>query len=79
LVLQKSFLTKYDNLVTYIIDISFSRSNTFFHVLDFSGNLRFFCSAGSFNYSGKNKRIRRIVFKEFYRYLLKLKFLKISL
>ena len=73
---QKRFLIKYDNLVTYIIDISFLRSNTFFHILDFFGNLRFFYSAGSFNYSGKNKKVRRVVFKEFYRMLLKLKFLK---
>lgn len=73
---QKTFLRKYDNVVTYIVDISFSRSNTFFHVLDFSGNLRFFYSAGSFNYSGKNKRIRRVILKEFYKMLLKFKFLK---
>ena len=66
-----------DSLVTYIIDINFSRSNTFLHVMDFSGKLKFFYSAGSFNYSGKSKKARYVVFRELYRVLIsKLKFLK---
>ena len=73
---KKNSFNKYDPLIMYIIDFSFSRSNTFLHVLDFAGNLKFFCSAGSFNYSGKSKRARWIVFKNFSRSLLKLKFLK---
>ena len=65
-----------DNLVTYIVDISFSKSNTFLHIMDFSGNLKFFYSAGSFNYLGKNKRARYVVFRDLYRVLVsKLKFL----
>lgn len=77
LVCKKNSFDKYDHLVMYIIDISFSRSNTFLHVLDFAGNLKFFCSAGYFNYSGKSKRSRLTILKEFYRILLlKLKFLK---
>lgn len=71
----KSF--KDDNLVTYIIDINFSRSNTFVQVMDFSGKLKFFYSSGSFNYSGKSKKARYIVFRDFYRVLVsKLKFLR---
>ncbi len=65
-----------ENLVYYIIDISFSRSNTFIHVMDFAGKLKFFYSAGNFNYSGKSKRSRYAVFKSLYRVLVsKLKFL----
>lgn len=68
---------KDDNLVTYIININFSRSNTFIQILDFSGKLKFFYSSGSFNYSGKSKKARYIVFRDFYRVLVsKLKFLK---
>ena len=77
LIYKKNSFNKHDYLVMYIIDISFSRSNTLLHVLDFAGNLKFFCSAGSFNYSGKSKRSRLTVLKEFYRILLSnLKFLK---
>ena len=66
-----------DFLVTDIIDISFSRSNTFVHVMDFLGNLKFFYSAGSFQHKGKTKKSRFLVFKDFYKTLLiKLKFLK---
>lgn len=68
---------KDDHLVSYIMDISFSRTNTFFHVTDFSGELKFFCSAGSLKYTGKSKRVRSAVFREFYRILVsKLKFLR---
>lgn len=70
-------LVKEDSLIVYIIDISFSRTNTLLHIMDFSGNLKFFCSAGLFNYKGKGKKARFIVFKEFYRVLVtKIKFLK---
>lgn len=64
-------------LVAYIIDITFSRSNTFVHVLDYSGKVKFFYSSGSFNFSGKSKRSRFTVFRNIYRILVtKLKFLK---
>jgi ribosomal protein S11 len=66
-----------DNLIMYIIDITFSRSNTFLHVMDSSGKLKFFCSAGHFQLKGKNKKFRFNVFKNIYRILItKLKFLK---
>ena len=68
-----------DFLVTYIINICFLRSNTFIHIMDFSGKIKFFYSSGSFQHSGKNKRARYIVFKDFYKMLLsKLKFLKVK-
>lgn len=50
------FLVKEDFLVTYIVDITFSQTNTLLHVMDFSGNLIFFCSAGSLKYKGKAKK-----------------------
>jgi ribosomal protein S11 len=66
-----------NNLVMYIIDITFSRSNTFLHVMDSSGKLKFFSSAGHFNVKGKNKKFRFNVFKHFYFTLItKLKFLR---
>lgn len=70
---------KEDFLVTYIIDITFSRSNTLLNVMDFSGKLKFFCSAGSLKYKGKRKRARYLVFRDMYKILVsKLKFLKLQ-
>jgi len=66
-------------LVVYIIDISFSRTNTLLHVMDSSGKLKFFYSAGSFKISGKQKKLRTIVFRNLYRVLVSnLKFLKLK-
>lgn len=67
-----------DNIVMYIIDITFSRSNTFLHVMDSLGKLKFFCSAGHLQHKGKrNKKSRFAVFKSIYHVLLtKLRFLK---
>ncbi len=69
---------KEDFLITYIIDITFSKMNTLMHVMDFKGNLKFYCSAGSLQYKGKKKKISRYsVFKYMYKVLVyKLKFLK---
>jgi ribosomal protein S11 len=70
-------LIKNDFLVMYIIDISFSETNTLLHVTDFAGNLEFFCSAGSLNYKGKQKKLRFLVFRDLFRILVsKLTFLK---
>ena len=69
-------LSKQSGLITYIIDVKFTRSNTFLHVTDFAGNLKFFYSAGSVNYTGKNKKARYAVFRDLYRVLVsKLSFL----
>lgn len=68
---------KEDLLVKYIIDITFSRTNTLFHVMDFSGKLKFFSSAGLVSYKGKGKKARFSVVKSIYsKLLLKLKSLK---
>ena len=63
--------------VMYIIEISFSKKNTLFHIMDYSGTLKFFYSAGSFQQSGKGKIARSTVLRKFYRLLnTKLKFVK---
>jgi ribosomal protein S11 len=59
------------NVVTYVIGITFSRSNTFLHVMDSYGKLKFFSSAGLFNFKGKDKKSRYNVFKHFLRVLTK--------
>ena len=63
--------------VMYIIEISFSKKNTLFHVSDFSGNIKLFYSAGSFQHKGKGKIARSTILRKFYRILVsKLKFIK---
>ena len=61
--------------VMYIIEISFSKKNTLFHVSDSSGNVKFFCSAGFLNKKGKTSR--QLVLRKFYQILVsKVKFVK---
>lgn len=81
LVNQKLFKTKSSHLINdhimYIIDLMVSKSNTFLHVMDASGKLKFFCSAGQLQFKGKNKKFRSNVFKSIYKILVtKLLFLK---
>lgn len=67
-----------DNLIVYVLDITFSKSNTLMHLMNTSGKVIFFCSAGSLNFKGKNNKKRRfLVFRLMYNLLLtKLMFLK---
>ena len=66
-----------DHVITYIIDITFTKSNTFLHIMDSAGKLKFYSSAGHLEHKGKNKKFRVNVLKSFYRILVtKLKFLK---
>ena len=66
-----------DNLVMYIIDICFLSSNTSLSIMDSSGVIKFFCSAGDFSYTGKKKKKRLLVLKSIFRMIiLKLKFLQ---
>lgn len=68
---------KKNNIIFYIITVSFSRVNTFLHVTEASGKLKFSCSAGCLKLKGKNKRLRKDILKDFYRILItKLKFLR---
>ena len=78
MMLQNSFKIRLveDNIIMYIIDLTFSQSNTFLHVMDAAGNLKFYCSAGHLNYKGKAKKGRFNVFKSIYLILItKLRFL----
>lgn len=74
--IKKNNLTQ-DSIIMYIIDITFSRSNTFLHVMDAEGRLKFFASAGCLKYKGKTKKFRLNVLKSIYKVLItKLKYLK---
>lgn len=68
--LIKSFNVKKPLLVKYIIDITFSRTNTLLHVMDFAGNLKFYCSAGILKYTGKNKKSRKRIIRAIYKILV---------
>lgn len=60
-----------EKLVSYIINISFSRTNTLLHLMDPSGKLMFFYSAGNFSYKGKNKKARILVFNSMLKFISK--------
>lgn len=66
----KNFNIKEVYLVKYIIDIKFSRTNTLVHVMDFSGNLKFYCSGGKVQYTGKRKKSRKAVIRDIYKLLI---------
>lgn len=67
----KNLINLLDHTVWYIIDISFSRSNTFLHVMNSDGGLEYYSSAGPLKYRGKRKTSRLNVFKSMYRILIK--------
>lgn len=69
LLLKNQHVTKRKNLIRYIINISFARSNTSLHITDFSGVLKFGCSAGNLSFTGKNKRAKTPVLKAIVRVL----------
>ena len=62
---QNSISLSSTTFVMYIIEISFSKKNTLFHVSDFSGNIKFFYSAGSFHQKGKGKLARSVILRKF--------------
>ena len=65
------------SVITYVLNIQFSRSNTLLNVMDCSGNVKFFYSAGVFDFKGRQKVSRILVLKKFYKFIiLKLKFLR---
>lgn len=67
----KNLTNLLDHTIWYIIDISFSRSNTFLHIMNSDGGLEYYSSAGPLKYSGKRKTSRLNVFKSMYRILIK--------
>jgi hypothetical protein len=60
---------KHKSLISYVITISCSRSNTTLHVMDFAGILKFCCSAGNLFLTEKNKTARVSIFKAITRVL----------
>lgn len=66
--------------VSYIIDFSFSKTNTTLHVMDCSGKTKFFYSAGLFDFKGNQKTFQsNAILKKFYKILVSdLLFLKSS-
>jgi ribosomal protein S11 len=74
---KNKYVKKNSLLVTYVINILFSRTNTLLHITNSSGKLLFFYSAGLFKIKGRKKRARVLVFKSFYKILMsKLAFVK---
>lgn len=51
---------KEDFLITYIINISFLKTNTIVNISDIKGNTKLFYTAGNVNLSGKQKKRRKI-------------------
>jgi ribosomal protein S11 len=62
-------------IIVYIIYFSFSATNTFLHVTDTFGNLKFRYSAGLVDFKGKQKKSR---IQDITRFLRELRKLKIS-
>lgn len=60
-------------VIVYIIYISFSATNTFLHITDTFGNLKFQYSAGLVDFKGKQKKSRVQVLTRFLRELRKIK------
>ena len=67
----------YNNLVFYIINIKFSKSNIFVNITNSNKILKFFICSGNLFYKGKNKKAKTLVLKSVIQVLLtKIKFLK---
>jgi len=60
-----------DLIVAYIINITFSKTNTTVHISDAKGNVKFFYSAGSVKLTGKQKTKRRVTISKLITLLLK--------
>ena len=69
----KSFRKNNGLIVIYAICFKFSAVNTFLHVTDGLGNLKFSYSAGLLNYKGKQKKNRMQVLNGFFKKLRELK------
>ena len=69
----KSFRRKNGLIVVYAVCFRFSTINTFLHITDGLGNLKFSYSAGLVNYKGKQKKNRMQVLNGFFKKLRELK------
>lgn len=77
---SNNFSVKKVSEVSYIIDFSFSKTNTTMHIMDCSGKTKFFYSAGLFDFKGNQKTFQSdAILKKFYKILVSdLLFLKSS-
>ena len=77
---SNNFSIKKVSEVSYIVDFSFSKTNTTLHVMDCSGKTKFFYSAGLFDFKGNKKTFQSyVILKKFYKILVSdLLFLKSS-
>lgn len=73
LLYQSSEKQKNGLVIVYVIHFSFSPTNTFLHITDTFGSLKFCYSAGLVNFKGKQKKSRIQVLTRFLRELRKLK------
>lgn len=69
-------LNTQEDLIKYIISISLLKTNTNIYVTDVKGQLKFFCSAGSISFSGKQKIKKPLVLIHLLKvFITKVKFL----
>ena len=54
--------------ISYILNFSFSKKNLILHIMDYSGNTKFFSSANLLNLKGKQNSFKlNITFRKFYK------------
>lgn len=68
---KKFLVLEQDFIISYIITITFLKANTMIHVSDSLGNVKWFCSSGSINVTGKRKKQRRSVLLKLILFLFK--------
>ena len=78
LLLLNSLYKKQKNsfLVLYTILFYFSQSNSFLQISRSDGSSKIFCTAGPFSLKGKRKILKKLILIKFFKFLLKLDFLK---
>ena len=50
-----------NNMINYVIQVNFLKSNTLIQITNFDGNLKFQYSAGNVYYKGKTKKMRILI------------------
>lgn len=68
---KKTLKSSQDFVISYVITITFLKANTMIHVSDAVGNVKWFCSSGSINITGKRKKQRRSVILKLIIFLFK--------
>lgn len=68
---KKFSVLQQDFVISYIVTITFLKANIMIHVSDTAGNVKWFCSSGSINITGKRKKQRRSVVLKLILFLFK--------